>query len=87
MSRIFVMRYNLGKLPPASISDEKKAEVGAKVGEFLKDNPDVKFNGLWVNEDGVGICDWEAPNAETIKTALDAVGLPYDDVIVVEKVM
>ena len=87
MVKVFVMRYDTGKLPPASISEETKKDVTEKVGNFLKENPDVKFNGLWVNDDGIGICDWEAPNAEMIKKAVEAVGLPYDEVIEVKKVM
>ncbi len=87
MVRVFVMRYDKGKLPPASITEEKKTEVGGKVKELLEANPDVKFNGLWVNEDGIGICDWEAPNADTVKKAVEAVGMPHDEVVEVQKAM
>ena len=87
MVKVFVMTYDTGKLQPASISEETKKDVTEKVGNFLKENPDVKFNGLWVNDDGIGICDWEAPNAEMIKKAVEAVGLPHDEVIEVKKVM
>jgi len=85
--RVFVMRYNVGKLPPAGLTDAVKADVGSKVGQFLKDNPDIKFNGLWVNEEGIGICDWEAPSAEIVKNAVEAVGIPHDEVVEVKRVM
>jgi len=66
---------------------QKKGEIAPKVMDFLKKNPAVKFNGLWIDNNGVGICDWEAPDAETVKKAVEAVGLPHDEVIVVEKLM
>ncbi len=87
MTRVFVMRYNKGKLPPSTITEEMKKEITEKMSEFLKDNPDVKFNGLWVNKEGIGICDWEAPDAETVRKAVEAVGSPYDEVIEVEKIL
>ena len=39
---------------------------------ILKEYPDVKFNGTYVDEKGMGICDWEAPNAvrEIVEKAL-----------------
>jgi len=85
--RVLVMRYDKGKLPPASLTEEVKATVGAKVGKFLEANPEVKFNGLFVNKEGIGICDWEAPNAKTVEDAVEAVGIPHDEVIVVERAM
>ncbi|MHC1635900.1 MAG: hypothetical protein ACXQTS_04670 [Candidatus Methanospirareceae archaeon] len=30
-------------------------------------NPEVTFYGTWVNEEGMGICLWEAPSPETVK--------------------
>ena len=87
MARVFVMRYNKGKIPPSDLTEEMKKDIGEKVGDFLKENPDVKFNGLWVNDDGIGVCDWEAPDAETVRTAVESVGSDYDEVIEVEKVM
>lgn len=87
MARILVMRYDKGKLPPKDITDEKKKELEEGIEKFLKDNDDVEFNGLWVNDDGVGICDWQAPDVDTVKEALDEMDLSYDDVIEVKKVL
>lgn len=87
MPKILVMRYDDGVLPPGDLTDEKKKEVSEKLEAFLKDNPEVKFNGLWVDDDGYGICDWEAPGIETIEKAIEALGLPHDEIIEVEKVM
>ena len=90
MSKILVMRYADGLIPPDDLNEEKKKEIGEKLGAFLKDNPETKFNGLWLDGDGMGVCDWEAPDVETVEKALDAVGMPLcerDEIIEVEKVM
>jgi len=87
MVRVFVMRYNKGKLPPDEITGEMKEDIVKKVEDLLKEYPDVKFNGLWVNEDGIGICDWEAPDVDTVKRIVEAVGSPYDDIVEVKKVL
>ena len=54
---------------------------------ILKEYPDVKFNGTYVDEKGMGICDWEAPNAvrEIVEKALGKP--PVDPVIVVKRVL
>jgi hypothetical protein len=87
MAKVFVMRYNKGKLPPSAITDEFKQQVGGAMEKYLKENPQVKFNGLYVNEEGVGICDWEAPDAESVKKFIDGAGGTYDEIIAVEKVL
>jgi hypothetical protein len=55
----------------------------------LKGYPDVTFHGTYVNEEGVGICDWEAPNAEVVKEIVKRVlgSPPTDPTIVVKKVL
>ncbi len=87
MPRIFVMRYDDGLLPSDDLTDEKKKEASEKLETFLKDNPEVKFNGTFVDGDGMGIDDWEAPDVETVEEAIKAMDLPHDEIIEVEKVM
>ena len=87
MSKILVMRYADGIVELDDLTEEKKKEIGEKLGEFLKDNPETKFNGLWVDEDGMGVCEWEAPDVDTVVAAVERLGLPHDEVIEVEKVM
>ncbi|GAI02739.1 unnamed protein product, partial [marine sediment metagenome] len=41
----------------------------------------------FVDEDGRGIDDWEAPDIETIEEAIEAIDLPHDEIIEVGKVM
>ena len=85
MARILVIHYTYqGTLPLAEINKE---ELLAKAGDWLKANPDVKFNGTFTNGDGVGICDWEAPTIEKVKEAVEALGAPYDTIVEVSQVL
>jgi len=55
----------------------------------LKDYPEVKFNGTYVDENGMGFCDWDAPNAEVVKEIVEKVlgAPPNDPTIVVKRVL
>ena len=67
--------------------DEFKTQVGGAMEKYFKENPGVMFNGLWVNKEGVGICDWDAPNTELVKRFIESVGGAYDEIVEVEKVL
>ena len=85
MPRILVLRCtDKGKLPLKQIN---KDDLLKKAGDWLKANPDVKFNGTFANDDGMGICDWEAPNAGKVEEAVKALGVPYDTIIQVKQVL
>jgi hypothetical protein len=85
--KVLVLRHNKGKLPPSALTDDFKKQVGGAMEKYFKENPEVKFNGLWVNEEGVGICDWDAPNTELVKKFIDGVGGSYDEIVAVKKVL
>lgn len=87
MAKVLVMRYNKGKLLPSALTDEFKQQVGGAMEKYLNENPQVKFNGLWVNEEGIGICDWDAPDAESVKKFIDSAGGSYDEIVAVEKLL
>jgi len=87
MAKVFVLRHNKGKLPPSVLTDEFKNQVGEAMAKYFNENPEVKFNGLWVNEEGIGICDWDAPDAESVKSFIDSVGGTYDEIVAVGKVL
>ena len=40
MVKVFIMRYNKGRIPPANLTEEMKRDITKKVGDFLKENPD-----------------------------------------------
>ena len=85
MARVLVVHYtDKGRLPLKQID---KDELLGKAGEWLKANPDVKFNGSFANSDGIGICDWDAPSAEKVKVAIEALGVPYDTITEVNQVL
>jgi hypothetical protein len=87
MAKVFVMRYNKGKIPPSALTDEFKQQLGGALETYLKEHPQVKFNGLWINEEGVGICDWDAPDVESVKNFIDSAGGSYDEIVKVDKLL
>lgn len=87
MAKVLVMRYDKGKVPPSAVTDEFKKTLGGALGKYLEENPQVKFNGLYVNEAGTGICDWEAPDADMVKKFIDSAGGSYDEIIAVDKLL
>jgi hypothetical protein len=85
MARVLVIHYtNKGKL---SFSKINQNELLFRAGEWLKANPDVKFNGTFADKNGVGISDWEAPSIAKVKQAVDSLKVPYDTIVEVTKVL
>ena len=84
MAKIIVFHFTeKGRLP--KLTPEQGQSIKANLEKALKENPTVKFNGTWIDAEGVGICDWEAPNAEIVeKIVKEAIGAPYDKVVKVE---
>lgn len=88
MAKVVVFHYTAeGRLPKLSL--EELENLKKMFDEVLKNYPDVKFNGTYVNEEGMGICDWEAPNTEVVKEIVNKVlgSPPKDPTIVVKKVL
>ena len=88
MAKVIVFHYtDKGKLPRLS-----KNDLNALMKKFydeLKNHPDVKFNGTLVDEEGRGICDWDAPNAEVVNEIIKKVlgEPPVDGTVVVKRVL
>ena len=40
-----------------------------------------------MDEEGVGICDWEAPDAAIVERIVKELGVPYDKVVAVKQVL
>ena len=88
MAKVLVFHFTEeGRLP--KLSDEERREIINRFYEVLKEYPDVRFNGTYVDENGMGICDWEAPNAEVVREIVEkALGKPpVDPVVVVKSVL
>ena len=88
MVKVIVFHYsNEGRLP--KLSKEELAELANKFYDALKEHPDVKYNGTFVDDYGRGICEWDAPNVEAVNEVIEK-GLgkpPIDGTIAVKRVL
>ncbi|MGB3459583.1 MAG: nickel-binding protein [Halobacteriota archaeon] len=88
MAKIVVFHYTeAGRLP--KLSKNELEDIMKQFYEVLKDYPEVKYNGTYVDENGMGICDWEAPDAEVVKEIVKKVlgSPPADPTIEVKRVL
>ena len=88
MAKVLVFHYtDKGRLP--KLSPEEIEGIKKKLGAEVEKHPDVKFNGTFVDEEGSGICYWEAPNAEVVNEIIKEVlgEPPVDGTAVVKQVL
>jgi len=88
MAKVIVFHYtDEGRLPP--LSSEELTDLKTKFDSELEKHPDVTFNGTFVDENGMGICDWDAPSAEAVNRVVKAVlgAPPADGTVVVKQVL
>jgi len=88
MVKVIVFHYtDNGRLP--KLSKNELNEIMKNIYDELKNYPDVKYNGTYVDNEGKGICDWDAPNAEVVNEILNKVlgGPPVDGAIEVKRVL
>lgn len=88
MAKIIVFHFTEGgKLP--KLSEKELDDIMKRFYDLLKEYPNVKFNGTYIDENGMGICDWDAPNPEVVKEIVEkALGSPpKDPVIAVKRVL
>ncbi len=88
MVKVIVFHYtDNGRLP--KLSKNELNEVMKNIYDELKNYPDVKYNGTYVDNEGKGICDWDAPNAEVVNEILNKVlgGPSVDGAIEVKRVL
>nr|QNO51344.1 hypothetical protein HDBBLJII_00041 [Methanosarcinales archaeon ANME-1 ERB6] len=88
MAKVFVFHYTEAGILP-KLSEKELRDIMKGFYEVPKGYPDVKFNGTYVDESGMGICDWEAPNADVVKEIVKKVlgAPPTDSTIVVKRVL
>lgn len=85
MAKILVFHYtDEGRLP--KLTREQFVDARNKFLDVLKDYPNVHFNGTYVDENGMGVCDWEAPSPEIVKEVVQkALGAPPSDPVIAVK--
>ena len=84
MVRVFVIHLN-NKVP--KLDQKTKSELLKRAQEVLKKYPGVQYKGTFVDENGVGICDWEAPDVATMEKVVKELGIPYDKIVAVKQVL
>ena len=73
-----------GRLP--KLTPEQGEALKENLTKALEENPEVEYKGTWLNPDGIGICDFEAPNTEVIESIVkEKLKAPYDAVVAVEQ--
>ena len=90
MARIITMRYSdQGRLPDAS--REELEDLQENVVETVAAYDDVEFKGTFANAEGMGICEWEAPDVDTVVEIYEESGAaevaPSDEIIEVDQVL
>lgn len=85
MARILVFHYtDEGRLP--NLTKEQFIEARNSFLDVLKDYPDVHFNGTFVDENGMGVCEWEAPSPKLVMEVVEkALGAPPADPVIAVK--
>lgn len=85
MGKILVFHFTDERRLPAPGKDEF-IETRNKFLDVLKDYPEVHFNGTYVDETGMGVCEWEAPSPEIVKEVVQkALGAPPADPVIAVK--
>jgi len=69
------------------LDQKTKSELLKRAQEVLKKYPGVQYKGTFVDENGVGICDWEAPDVATMEKVVKELGIPYDKIVAVKQVL
>lgn len=88
MAKVIVFHYtDDGRLPP--LSAEELFDLKKNFDSELKKHPDVTFNGVFIDDSGRGICDWNAPSTDEVNDIIEAVlgAPPADGAVVVKQVM
>ena len=83
MVRVICMRYKKEVWAHVNIPKEERVKRIRELYDVLKEYPDVKYEGLWVDDKGRGICIWEAPNAQIVREIVERIWKrPFSDLII-----
>jgi len=85
MAQIVVFHFtDQARMP--KMSPEKFGDV---VEKFSSTVPDVRLKRVYVDEDGMGFCEWEAPDPDAVREVVKQVlgRFPIDPVIAVKQLL
>lgn len=88
MAKVLVFHFTEQSWIP-KFTPQESAEIIGRFYDVLKNYPDVKFNGAYADENGMGIGIWDAPNADLVKEVVMKVtgAPPKDPTIVIRRVL
>lgn len=88
MARIIVYHYSQAARVPA-LTPEQRAAIRQKYDSVIRQYPGVVFHGVFVDEKGQGICEWDAPSVDVVNEIITAVDghPPLDGAVAVQKLL
>jgi hypothetical protein len=88
MAKIIVYHYSPAARVP-ELSPAQCAAIRQKFDVVLRDYPGVVFQGVFVDVNGQGICEWDAPSVAVVNEIITKVDghLPVDGAVAVRKII
>jgi hypothetical protein len=86
--RIIVYHYSPAARVP-TLTPDQCAQIRRKYDVALKDYPGVSLKGVFVDGNGQGICEWEAPSVAVVNEVITKVdgAPPVDGAVAVQKII
>lgn len=88
MAKIIVYHYSLAARVP-SLTPAECAAIRQRFDTVLCDYPDAVFHGVFVDANGQGICEWDAPSVAVVNEVITKVDghPPVDSVVEVKRIL
>lgn len=88
MPKIVVFHYTESARVPRLDAAACKA-IREKFDAVIRDYPGVRFEGVYVGDDGRGICEWKAPDLATVNEIIVKVEgrPPIDGMVLVRRIL
>jgi hypothetical protein len=88
VAKIIVYHYTPAARVPALTAEECSA-IRQKYDAALRNYHGVTFHGVFVDDKGQGICEWEAPSVDVVNAIITAVDgrPPVDGAVAVRKIL
>lgn len=83
MAKVLTIHFTEKARIPTNLTPEQAAGFKQAIEKALAANPTVKFEGIFVNADGIGYGMCEAPSADDVKKVVEQSGATADIITVV----